>query len=145
MMRWQWIVSLGMLAAVGCSKEGYTLASVSGTVTLNGNPLPNAIVTFQPIGSLSHDPGPGSTGRTDAEGRYTLRVVAVGHRRNGAVVGWHHVSITTQSRANPQASSDDRTPPPPEILPANYNANSDLKYEVPPGGTDHADFPLTVR
>ena len=142
-MRWQLTAVLGVVAVAGCSKEPYSLASVSGKVTLNGRPLPNATVTFQPIGSLKQDPGPGSTGRTDADGRYTLLTVAVGSRRRGAVVGWHHVSITTQSGAKPQASSDDRQRPPPEILPDRYNARTDLKFEVPPKGTEQADFELT--
>jgi hypothetical protein len=59
-------------------------------------------------------------------------------------VGLHRVSITTQSGANPQATAEDR-PPPPEILPPCYNSKTELKYEVPPEGTDKADFPLTNR
>jgi hypothetical protein len=140
-MRWQYGLGLLVLAGLGCSKEPYALAPVSGQVTLNGQALPNATVTFQPIGSKNQDPGPGSTGRTDAEGRYTLQVVAVGSKRQGAVVGLHRVSITTQSGANPQAIREDK-PPPPEILPPRYNSKTELTHEVPPEGTDQADFPL---
>ena len=59
------------LFCVGCG-SGKT-ASVSGRVTLNGKPLPKAAVLFNPVATTgNHDPGPGSAGTTDDEGRYRL-------------------------------------------------------------------------
>jgi hypothetical protein len=140
--RGQFVVGLVVLTCAGCSSEPYSVALVSGRLTLNGSPLPNATVTFQPIGSLQKDPGPGSTGRTDADGRYALRIVAVGGGRQGAVVGPHRVTITTQSGASSQPTPDDQAPPP-EILPTKYHSESKMRFEVPPEGTDRADFALT--
>jgi hypothetical protein len=69
----------------GCSKSGPEVAPVSGHVTLDGRPLENADVVFQPEGAKSP-----SYGRTDAEGYYEL-----GYKRGvpGAIIGEHTVSI----------------------------------------------------
>ena len=59
----------------------------------DGKPLVNAWVNFSPIGSKDHDPGPTSQGKTDAGGRFTLRVDHP--TQPGAVVGKSRVYITT--------------------------------------------------
>jgi hypothetical protein len=121
----------------GCG-GGYSTAPVSGRVTLNGQPLANAAVVFQPVASEGHDPGPGSGGFTDQEGRYTLKVTGTG--RKGAVVGKHKVTITLVPDDDP---SDDR-PKRTRRLPARYSRHTKLECEVPPGGTDSANFDLTT-
>jgi hypothetical protein len=140
-MRWRVLVGLAVMVGLGCGGESYRLAPVSGRVTVNGKPLANATVTFQPIGSAGHDPGPGSYGRTDADGNYTLRVVE--DKRNGAVVGNHRVSISTQGGGRAKAVDDDMEIPR-ETLPARYNAESTLAFTVPREGASNADFPLTA-
>ena len=52
--------------AVGCG--GPHAAQVSGTVTLDNKPLPNANVTFHPAGRA----GAVAYGQTDAQGGYVL-------------------------------------------------------------------------
>ena len=140
-MRGCLVAGVLLAAGAGCSKEAYTLAPVSGRVTLNGDPLPNASINFQPIGEGKKEPGPGSFGRTDADGRYTLYVV--GTKRKGAVVGNHRVTVSTQSGDPSRRDADDR-PPPPEKIPARYNAPTTLTCEVPPGGRSDADLALTA-
>jgi hypothetical protein len=130
------LVLLPLLA--GCGSLGYKTASVSGRVTLNGQPLANAAVVFQPVAAKGNeDPGPGSGGKTDADGRYTLTVV--GSQSRGAVVGKHKVLIT---RIPQEDSADDR-PKRFKQLPEKYNKNTTLECDVPAGGTSSADFPLT--
>ena len=80
------------LVAVAAGCGGEKLAPVSGVVTLDGAPLADASVTFQPVAQGGIDAGSGSYAKTDAEGRYTLRTVT-GDRR-GAVVGKHVVRIS---------------------------------------------------
>ena len=65
----------GLLAALaGCADAGPKYAPVSGRVTLNGEPLAGVSVDFQPVAAgKDADPGPGSTGKTDKDGRFTLR------------------------------------------------------------------------
>ena len=128
-------------ALVGCSREPYRVAPVSGQVTLNGKPLPNAHVHFAPIGSKDHDPGPTAQGKTDANGRFTLRL---DHPpQPGAVVGKCRVFITTadtdvRGGAQPDAGGKKTK----ELVPARYNQETTLIFDVPPEGTDQANFPL---
>jgi hypothetical protein len=122
----------------GCGSEPYQVASVSGRVTLNGNPLPKATVSFAPIAVAGNpEPGPGSNGTTDENGRYSLRLL--GKDRSGAVVGKHKVRITM---ANDRDPSDDRPVLKLQQLPLRYNGETKLEFDVPVGGTDQANFDL---
>src|SRR5262245_13252044 len=79
--------------AAGCSNQPYKTAPVSGRITLNGQPVAGAAVMFQPVAPDNNpNPGPGSTGVTDEQGHYTLKLV--GKETSGAVVGKHKVRIT---------------------------------------------------
>jgi len=136
-------VALTLLLAVGC-ESGTKYAPVSGRVTLNGQPLANATVSFQPIAEGSvNAPGPGSTGRTNANGEFTLKAA---DGRPGAWVGKHRVQISmvTEQVAD---NSDARAPrggwPQADKVPARYNRDSKEEFTVPAGGTDKADFALT--
>ena len=64
--------------------------------------------------------------------------------KSGAVVGKHRVEIVPHG-AEVDASTDLRpkNAPPKLVIPARYNRNSELTFEVPTGGTEKADFPLT--
>jgi hypothetical protein len=133
---------LVLVLALGCG-DGKKFVPVSGKVTLNGRPLPGATVSFQPLapaGSVNA-PAPGSAGKTDANGEYTLKVST---GQNGAWVGKHRVEITLLS---PQIGEGDerrsrRGPRLGEKVPARYNKDSKEVVEVPPGGITK-DFALT--
>src|SRR5262249_24396048 len=93
------------LVAAGCGKGENETASVSGRVTLNGQPVAKVAVMFQPIAPEGNlNPGPGSYGVTDSDGRYTLKLI--GKETSGAVVGKHKVRIEVYT--DPGDSSDDR-------------------------------------
>jgi len=139
---------LSLLAALvvlsGCSKGPYEVAPVSGRVTLDGQPAGNVAVMFQPVGGEKNmNPGPGSYGITDAEGRYTLKLI--GKETRGAVVGKHKVRI--ENYTEPGDSSDDRprkAAKPANPIPNKYNrGEAILEFEVTANGTDQADFPLS--
>jgi hypothetical protein len=133
-----WYLLPLLLLLTGCGGP-YRIAPISGRVTLNGQPLANAAVSFQPVASEGKmNPGPGSGAFTDSDGRYTL--VVVGHETRGAVVGKHKVRITLVADTD---SADDR-PKRVKQLPAKYNKKTTLEYDVPPGGSTAADFPLTA-
>src|SRR5262249_34965527 len=90
-MRYRLALLALALPAVGCG-GGPKVAPVSGRVTLDGQPLAGASVNFQPLSDGNNlNPGPGSYGKTDADGRYSLRVVV--DDRPGAFVGKHRVEI----------------------------------------------------
>ena len=80
-MRTHTLLAVPLLLAVGCSGPGFDFVPVSGRVTKNGQPLANVRVTFQPEGE---NPGPGSAGTTDADGRYTLVVSSQQYQGDGA-------------------------------------------------------------
>jgi len=129
------------MMVVGCGGSGGKVAPVTGTVTLDGKPLANALVAFQPMATPGKpNAGMGSTGITDANGKYTLKTVDTD--RSGAVVAKHSVMITMKPE-----SSDLDVPRPPQkaLLPAKYNHQSELQFDVQPGGTDAANFDLKSR
>jgi hypothetical protein len=129
-------LALALPLAAGCGRGG--VVPVSGRVTLNGQPLANVHVSFQPVAvGKDLNPGGGSYAITDADGRFTLRLVE--GDTAGAMVGNHRVEIT------PRNSDDDidrRGKGAVTGVPARYNRNSELTFDVPAGGTDKADFPL---
>ncbi len=126
------------LCAVGCSgnTDGFVYQPVSGTVTLDGEPLADATVVFAPSGS-NLESGRPSFGTTDASGRFELQSLG-GH--NGAVVGDHAVSISTS-----QVDQNTQEVLAEETLPPNYNARSELSFTVPSSGTDDARFELNSK
>ncbi len=139
-------LALALLLAgvsLGCGGSGsYGLAPVSGVVTLDGAPVAQAEVVFQPVGGEDNPtPGPSSMSRADAEGRYQLTTI---RNEPGAVVGKHRIVITTPRP--PQAGDSDSgftAPVHKEVIPARYNNDTQLTFEVPAGGTNEANFELT--
>jgi hypothetical protein len=126
------------LVLAGCSDRPYELAPVSGKVTLNGKPLPDAVVSFEPDGTVK-DPGPGSSGETDTEGRFILATV---DGQRGAVVGRHKVMLSTLKKKDSDAAfvkpGDIISP---ELVPEKY-VKEPLTFDVPSGGTTTADLTL---
>lgn len=119
---------------LGCGGgEGPELGSVEGTVTLDGDPLPNATVTFTP-----RDGGRLSIGITDDDGHYELKHTP---SRDGALIGKHRVTITTASSKTGADGNDIEIP---EKLPANYNAETELERDVE-AGSNEFDFELDSK
>jgi hypothetical protein len=136
---------LGLLAivatAAGCSSS-YPLAPVSGVVTLDGKPLAEARVAFQPRSPAGQaNAGPGSYAKTDDAGRYRLKTIT---GVDGAVVAVHDVSISTfQGKADP--GSDGLEVVRPELVPARYALRGALTFTVEAKGSDTADFHLSTN
>lgn len=123
------------LFAIGC---GGNIVPVSGRVTLDDKPLANATVIFQPLSDQAN-PGPGSKGKTDSEGKFSLTLTT--GNTSGAVVGKHKVSITAYEGGERQSSGPDMKPAK-SLVPAEYNSKSTLTFDVPPGGSPSANFDL---
>lgn len=124
------LAAVALLTAVGCGGGG--TAAVGGVVTMNGKPVEGAVVTFNPQGVEVS----GSSGRTDAQGRYTLRTVL--DDKSGAAVGKHRVAISQYKAGDPKNPESAGK----ETIPLRYNQNTELTFDVPAGGTDKADFDL---
>ena len=130
------LVAALSLGISGCG-SGSGVAPVTGKVTLDGKPLANAHIAFQPIAGAKRNVGVGSYATTDGEGRYQLKTSD--KDQPGAVIGQHRVEI------NLRVESDDRDPrtrPAPKVLPPRYNLQSELQFEVKSGGTSDANFDL---
>jgi hypothetical protein len=119
-------VGLAVLA-LGCG-DGRRFGTVSGKVTLDGAPLADARVNFQPIGD-ARNTGIGSFGKTDADGQYTLTLID--EKAQGAIVGKHRVMIRAITSTPDPARDDER--PSPDRVPPEYNLKSTLTFDVQPG------------
>lgn len=133
---WAYGLAVALLAVVGC---GGGTAAVSGVVTMDGKPLEGAVVTFSPIGGDPEGGVGGSSGRTDAEGRYSLKTVL--SERSGASVGKHRVMISQFKGGDPKNPEGGGK----EAVPLRYNHNTELTFDVPAGGTAQANFELKSK
>ena len=118
------------LPFLGCSNDP-AAAKVTGTVTLDGNPVPSAEITFVP-----EDGSRISQAMTNSEGKYELRFSA---SKTGAMIGTHKVTI----RTGPSEKSDDPNAAK-EIIPKKYHSESQLK-ETLKAGKNTVDFNLTTQ
>jgi hypothetical protein len=140
-----WLGAVVLLAGCGADPGAADLAPVEGTVYLNDQPLADAVVTFTPAGSTK---GVVSTGRTGADGRYTLKTVR-GHE--GAAVGEHKVVISKLvlpdgSALGPDAGVGQMDSQAKELLPAAYSSaeQTTLTATVKTGGPP-LDFRLKAE
>ena len=78
------VVSVLLAALTGCAGDD-RVAEVSGTVTLDGDPIDAANVTFMPT-----EGGRPAVAVTDADGNYALSTFG---DKDGAVIGTHTVTI----------------------------------------------------
>ena len=139
------LVCLCLTLLAGCGGgSGFDIAPVSGKVTLDGQPLADAVVTFLPQATgTGRDAGPTSWARTDAQGMYTL-VTSSEDPSPGAVVGSHQVMITTAEEPQGDDERDDvYGSSTPEKVPPRYNSATQLTIDVPAEGTDAANWELT--
>lgn len=109
-----------LLLAISAGCNPGNIGTVSGTVTADGKPLPNAIVKFFP-----RPEGRASMGKTDEDGSYELVYT---RDQNGALVGEHMVQITT---AVDSGDYGDKIAT--ELVPAKYNLSSELVENVTSG------------
>lgn len=126
--------------ATGCQRsEHLVLHRVSGTLTRNGKPVPELMVHFIPVGN-----GRGSTGISDADGKFTLKFDSA---REGAIPGEHRVWVqylatSPQEEMAIQSGKQKHSPEVQAIL-AKYGSlqASPLKQEVR-GDTDQLEVKL---
>ena len=133
------------LPAVGCGKAKPATAPVTGRVLLDGKPVADAAVMFEPV-----DGGVPARGSTSGDGGFTLSTFA---RDDGALVGRHRVSIskfvTEGMAANELGLEAAPGPPglqPKAALPARYAdpKTSGLEATVEAGGAS-VEFSLESK
>lgn len=112
------VLALGLLFVVGC---GSKLPTVEGTVTLDGDPVPNARVVFESPNR------PTATAKTDDEGYFELVTAS----QRGIAEGSYGVSVSAYKTKDGGTES----PMPILLTPKKYNlvSTSGLTAEVVPG------------
>ena len=125
------------LLASGC---GAKVASITGSVSLDGKPVESGLITFVPV-----DGTPGSGARAQiAKGVYAIdasmaaapgayRVEIAARRKTGK-------KIPVGSPAPPGTMADEEV----EAVPARFNKDSTLREALKPGA-NKVDFSLTTK
>ena len=106
------------------------IVPVSGKVTLDGEPVPNVAINFGPL-TGGMDGAYASYGKTDSQGRYTLKLVDNGQA--GASIGKNRVTLNEYSDGPVSAVKVQFKLPP-------TARDGTMQFDVPRGGTDAADF-----
>lgn len=142
-----WVIALACLVTLlGCSQGGRPRGPkpvpVSGTVYLDGKPVPGVIVRFNSATFQGE-------GKTDANGRYQL---VQGAAPGENVITFHQdiqglkpeegIDAGQLEAAGGSLPGVQITGP---TIPAGYadSTKNPIKYVVPDGGTDQADFRLS--
>lgn len=125
------LLMMALMLQVGCGPSGPDIARVQGTVTMDGKPLPNAIIMFVPVG------GRPSVSETDANGKYVLEFSG---GRKGAIPGINRVEINTGRLAYEKDGKN--YPAVKESVPVQYNRLTTLEFNVEAGKNNTADFAL---
>jgi hypothetical protein len=130
-----------LLCVAGCGSDGPEIAEVSGLVTLDGQPVPGATITFFP----ENPEGSPSYGGTDQQGKYTLMFT---RKKYGAMLGKHRVEIETPRRSASEIAEmkaeGQEVPDRPATIPKKYRQPGALTAEVNRGG-NKIDFELTSK
>lgn len=124
-------------AVIGCGGASDSLdrKEVTGTITLNGQPLNDGRIQFTPVSAAA-----GTVAAAEIkDGKYQIPAAA------GPVPGEYKVMIFSSGPAPAavvEAMPGDAPPPPlaPELIPPEYNATSTLKAEVKSSGPNTFDF-----
>jgi hypothetical protein len=114
--------------------------AVSGTVTVDGQPLPRGMINFTP----RNREGKIRTGTVITDGKYDLPV------EKGLPAGEYVVGILAVDRdqnSNPDAppGADTFSAPTKQRIPARYNLKSELVREVTTDGPNVFDFDIKTR
>jgi len=114
-------IVLGLFTLTGCGET----EQVTGTVTLDGQPLPDAEVEFTPV-----DGGRPAIGVTNADGVFELQ-----YRRNeaGALTGRYNVRVSTATQKSGENGEEIDVP---EKVPSRYQQDGTIVLEVLPGSND---------
>lgn len=124
-------LAAALLLTAGCTPSIKSVP-VSGRVTLNGQPLADVALNFSPV--TGNDHAFAAYGKTDKDGRYTLRLVE--NNQPGATAGKNRVTLNESTGA---PESDGGGPAVILKLPPKARDGT-MSFDVPATGTDAADF-----
>ncbi|WP_169976909.1 hypothetical protein [Tautonia rosea] len=143
MIRSHQVATMALLAltisVAGCGGgDGLDRQAVTGTVTLDGQPLETGLITFDPASATAET----STATEIVNGTYTFS------SQTGPVPGEYRVVINSSGgeMVEPpagQAPGDTYLPPPEEKVPRKYNSQTTLTATVASGSNEPINFELT--
>lgn len=123
--------------AAGCSEKGPALGTVSGNVTLDGDPVEDAYVEFFPLFAGGTECR--SAKKTDADGYFEMQYSV---ERSGVLIGKHQVQISTRDWEKQPNGSNKEIP---ERIPGHYfGSDSILEFDVKEG-ENVANFDLAKK
>jgi len=99
------VLGLALVLAAGCGGSPFTVAKVTGKVTLNSRPVTQGKVIFRPA------KGPVAVGALGPGGVFTLTTF---EPNDGAIVGECAIAIDAPTWGAPMAGFTPPAPPPPE-------------------------------
>ncbi len=117
-----WLSGIALVLLGGCGEGGPSLGSVSGKITLDGEPVKGAIVQFIPQ-------GPGGTpsyGLSDKEGIYKMEFSS---SASGVLTGKSLVRISS----NDDVTINGKTYSSVEVFPDKYNEGSEVIADIVAG------------
>lgn len=124
-----------LILCAGCADPGPPLGTVTGTITLEGEPVKDADVEFHPL----FNGGKIALSRTDENGDFEMQYSL---ERKGVLVGNHQVQITTR-RSDKRADGSNVEIP--ERIPKWYwGPDGILEFDVKEGA-NVANFELTKK
>lgn len=135
-------VTLVSVGGCGAGVDPLQRQAVVGNVTLNGEPIEEGSITFQPEAASGETTtgGATATGAVISEGKYEIP------KENGLAPGSYRVSISSPEPV-PDRSGDDlmNNPGPPrkERVAAKYNSKSELQAKIESGSQNTFDFQVT--
>jgi hypothetical protein len=133
------------LAAAGCSGSGDDLPRepVSGTVTMDGQPLIDGVIQFNPAGEATAGATQVPGGGPIKGGQFSIP------RESGLVPGNYNVAINAaekRDRTKPaQVGGGKATELAKELIPARYNTMTELKAEIKKGVPNEFKFALESK
>jgi hypothetical protein len=148
------LVIVGSLVVAGCgggdAVKHVAVFKITGTLTFQGKPLPQAIVTFSP-----KEGQPVATGTTNDKGQFTLSTYADG---DGAAAGNYGVVVSKATSSGPSADAahgvnaspvagghdETRSAASGSLIPANYSdaTQTPLTAKVDPNGKNEFAFEI---
>lgn len=141
------LLALALIAApIGCSQRYDDLPRepVAGNVTMDGQPLPEAVIQFTPTGDATKGPAVGVVAEIK-DGQFSIP------REDGLIPGHYKVSISHAEMKDAAAKGKGKSKTPAlerskvlgkEQIPARYNTQTELTADIKTGGAKDLKFDL---